>query len=64
MPRVVGDVVLVGHSEGGMVTLSLAQGREINRLEAGHGFGAAVEVAEGLGGVLSNAGTLFVFGVR
>lgn len=64
VPTVVGDVVVVGESEGGLVSLSLGRGGEIGRIEAGHGFAAPAEVAEGLGAVVSNAGTLFVFAVR
>ncbi|AKF06905.1 PQQ-binding-like beta-propeller repeat protein [Sandaracinus amylolyticus] len=61
VPRVVGDVVIVGESEGGLLTLSLGRGTELGRIEAGHGFAAPAEFSEGLGGVVSNSGTLFVF---
>lgn len=62
-PVVVSDLIIVGESEGGLVTLTLAAGREVGRIEAGHGFAAPAEVASGLGGAVSNSGTLFVFGV-
>ena len=64
MPTVVEDLVNVGESEGGLVTLSLGHGTEVGRIENGHGFAAPVEVAEGRGAVVSNAGGLFVFAVR
>ena len=64
VPVVVEDLVIVGESEGGLVTMSLGQGTEIGRIENGHGFAAPVEVSAGLGAVVSNAGGLFVFAVR
>jgi outer membrane protein assembly factor BamB len=63
-PTVVGDLVVVGETEGGLVSLLAANGREVGRLENGHGFAAPVEVDEGLGAAVSNAGALFVFAVR
>lgn len=62
-PIVVGDLVIVGESEGGLITLTRSGGIEVGRIEAGHGFAAPAEVAHGLGGAMSNSGTLFVFGV-
>lgn len=62
--RVVGDIVVFGETEGGLVSLSLGSGRETGRIENGHGFSAAAEIQNGLGAALSNAGTLFVFAVR
>ncbi|GAB4205242.1 MAG: hypothetical protein OHK0013_20960 [Sandaracinaceae bacterium] len=62
--RVVGDLVVYGESEGGLVALTLGQGREVGRIENGHGFAAPVEVEDGLGAAVSNAGTLFVLGLR
>jgi outer membrane protein assembly factor BamB len=61
VPVVVEDVVIVGESEGGLVTLSVGHGAEIGRVENGHGFAAPVSFAEGRGAVVSNAGGLFVF---
>ncbi|MDQ3031683.1 MAG: PQQ-binding-like beta-propeller repeat protein [Myxococcota bacterium] len=63
VPVITQDLVIVGESEGGLVTLSLASGAEVGRIEAGHGFAAPAEIAQGLGGVVSNSGTLFVFAV-
>ena len=62
--RVVDDMVMLGESEGGLVTLALADGAELGRIENGHGFAAPVELAAGLGAVVSNAGGLFVFRVE
>jgi outer membrane protein assembly factor BamB len=61
---VVGDVVLVGETEGGFVALSAANGRELDRIEDAHGFAAQPAVSMGRGAVLSNTGRLFVFDVR
>jgi outer membrane protein assembly factor BamB len=63
-PIVEGDLILVGESEGGLLALALDDGRELGRLENGHGFAASAEVEAGLGAALSNAGGLFVFAVR
>lgn len=63
-PRVEGDLVIVGETEGGLVSLLAANGHEVGRIENGHGFAAPVEVQEGLGAVISNAGGLFVFAVH
>jgi outer membrane protein assembly factor BamB len=63
-PTVVGDLVIVGETEGGLVSLLAANGNEVGRLENGHGFAAPVAIDEGLGAVVSNAGALFVFNVR
>ena len=55
------DLVLVGESQGGFVTLALQTGRELGRFETGHGFSARASVADGRGFVLSNGGTLYAF---
>lgn len=57
------DLVLVGESQGGFVTLALQSGRELGRFETGHGFSARASVADGRGFILSNGGTLFAFGL-
>jgi hypothetical protein len=44
--------------------LTLGRGREVGRLEDGHGFAAEVALDHGLGAAISNTGTLFVFAVR
>jgi outer membrane protein assembly factor BamB len=62
--RVVGDLVVYGESEGGLVALTLGRGREVGRVENGHGFASPVEVDEGLGAAISNAGSLFVLALR
>lgn len=61
---VVGDVVIVGESEGGLVALSAADGHELDRIEDAHGFAAQAAVAMGRGAALSNTGRLFVFDVH
>jgi outer membrane protein assembly factor BamB len=63
-PTVVGDLVVVGETEGGLLSLLVANGTEVGRLENGHGFAAAAEINEGLGAAVSNAGALFVFNVH
>lgn len=62
-PVIRGGMVFVGASDGSFLTLSLATGREMGRLDAGHGFDAKPALAESLGFVLSNGGTLFAFGI-
>ena len=62
--RVERDLVLYGETEGGLVGLTLGRGREVGRIEDGHGFAAQVALSEGLGAAISNTGTLFVFAVR
>ena len=63
-PYVVEDLVIVGETEGGLVSLLASNGHEVGRIENGHGFAAPVEVDHGLGAAISNAGGLFVFQVR
>lgn len=60
-PVVARDLVLVGESQGGFVTLALQSGRELGRIETGHGFSARAAVADGRGFVMSNGGTLYAF---
>lgn len=60
-PLVVGDIVVVGESEGGLVAYSLADGRELTRVEDEHGFAATPSAAMGLGAAVSNSGKVFVF---
>jgi len=61
--RIAGDLVMYGESEGGLVLLTLGAGREVGRVEDGHGFAAPVELDPGLGAVIPNTGTLFVPGI-
>jgi outer membrane protein assembly factor BamB len=58
---VASDLVLFGESQGGFITLALQNGRELGRIEAGHGFTARPSVAAGRGFVLSNGGALLAF---
>lgn len=60
-PRIAGGAVLVGESEGAFVALSLVDGRELGRLEAGGGFSAPAAVHEGIGFIVSNGGSLLAF---
>jgi outer membrane protein assembly factor BamB len=55
------DLVLFGESQGGFVTLSLSTGRELGRIEAGHGFSAPPTIAGGRGFVMTNGGVLLAF---
>ncbi len=63
-PVVVGDLVVVGESEGGLVAFRSSDGREVDRIQDGHGFAAQPAIASGRGAALSNTGRLFVFDVR
>jgi outer membrane protein assembly factor BamB len=60
-PVVADDLVLVGESQGGFVTLALQTGDELGRIETGHGFTARPSVVAGRGFVMSNGGTLYAF---
>lgn len=60
-PRIEGETLFVGESEGGFMALSLHSGKEISRLEYGYGFSAPAALARGLGFVVSNGGTLLAF---
>lgn len=60
-PVVVRDHVLVGEAGGAFRALSLDDGTERSRFEAGYGFSAPAAVDGGLGFVVSNGGTLFAF---
>lgn len=60
---VTSDLVVFGESQGGLVTLAVQSGRELGRIETGHGFAARPSVAAGRGFVLSNGGTLFAFAI-
>jgi outer membrane protein assembly factor BamB len=60
-PVVARDLVLFGESQGGFITLALQNGRELGRIETGHGFTAAPSIAAGRGFVLSNGGALLAF---
>lgn len=55
------DLVMFGESQGGFVTVALQNGRELGRIEAGHGFTARATISDGRGFMLSNGGTLFAF---
>jgi outer membrane protein assembly factor BamB len=63
-PRVVNDLVIFGETEGGLISLLASNGHEVGRIENGHGFAAPVDVVDGLGAAISNAGGLFVFSVN
>jgi len=51
----------VTESRGALLALSIADGRELGRLQTEHGFAAAPSMAEGQGAILGNAGTLYAF---
>lgn len=55
------DLVLFGESQGGFVTVALQSGRELGRIESGHGFTAPASVVDGRGFVISNGGSLLAF---
>ncbi len=54
-------LLLYGESRGPLLAVTVREGRELARLESGHGFTAPPSVLGDLGAVLSNAGSLFVF---
>jgi outer membrane protein assembly factor BamB len=60
-PRISGGTVLVGESQGAFVALSMANGNELGRVEAGDGFSATAAIHGELGFVVSNGGSLFAF---
>lgn len=60
-PVIAQDLVLVGESQGGFLTLALQSGQELGRIETGHGFTAQASVADGRGFILSNGGVLYAF---
>jgi outer membrane protein assembly factor BamB len=56
-------LLLYGESRGPFLAVTVHEGREVARLESGHGFSAEPSVLGELGAVLSNSGNLFVFRV-
>ena len=60
-PVVAAGTVLVAEKGGPFVALDAESGFEVNRMEAGYGFSAPPAVAQGLGFVVSNGGSLFAF---
>jgi outer membrane protein assembly factor BamB len=56
-----GDGVYVAESLGALLTLALADGRELGRLETGHGVTAPPIIEGRHGFMLSNAGRLYAF---
>jgi outer membrane protein assembly factor BamB len=63
-PVLAGGLVLVGESEGGLLALTIAGGREVGRIESGAGFGASPSVYADFGIALSNRGTIYAFRLR
>ncbi|MGF1466457.1 MAG: PQQ-binding-like beta-propeller repeat protein [Sandaracinaceae bacterium] len=61
MAVVVGDRALFGETRGGLVTVNVRNGRELGRVELGHGIAAPPSVAAGRGFVLTNGGTFLAF---
>jgi outer membrane protein assembly factor BamB len=59
--KVAGDSVYVGESLGALLALALANGKELGRLETGHGITAPVALDGRRGFLLSNAGILYAF---
>jgi outer membrane protein assembly factor BamB len=60
----IGDVVLVGETDGAFLALRLTDGTEVGRVESGTGFSARPVIAAGRAFVVSNGGTLFAFDVQ
>jgi hypothetical protein len=56
-----GDSVYVAESLGALLSLALADGKELGRIETGHGITAPVTIEGRRGYVLSNAGVLYAF---
>ncbi len=54
-------ILIYGESRGSLLAVTVHEGRELARIESGHGFNAAPAILGDLGAILSNAGTLFVF---
>jgi outer membrane protein assembly factor BamB len=59
--RVEGDIAYVTESRGALLAVDLKNGRELGRIETGHGLSAPPTLDQGRGFVLSNAGRLFAF---
>lgn len=56
-------IMFYGESRGSMVAVSIRDGRELARLDMGHGFTANASVEGAVGAAFSNAGRLLVFSV-
>jgi len=63
-PVVVNDTLIVGESRGSLIALSLLDGHELSRLDAGHGFSARPSFQHGLGFVVSNGGALLALAMQ
>jgi outer membrane protein assembly factor BamB len=63
VPQLAHGTVLLGDSKGSLVALALADGSELGRVDAGHGFVARASTAGGRGYVLTNGGTLLAMRV-
>jgi outer membrane protein assembly factor BamB len=60
--QVHGHVAYVAESRGALLALSLADGRELGRIQTVHGFAASATLSdEGSGFILGNAGILYAF---
>jgi outer membrane protein assembly factor BamB len=59
--RLKNRTLFVTESRGALLALSIADGREVGRLQTVHGFAAAPSMSEGQGAILGNAGTLYAF---
>lgn len=53
--------LFITESRGALLALSIADGREMGRLQTEHGFAAAPSMSEGQGAILGNTGTLYAF---
>jgi outer membrane protein assembly factor BamB len=58
VPEAFDGMVVVGDSRGSLVALALADGTEVGRIEAGHGFVARTAVAGNRGFIVTNGGVL------
>jgi outer membrane protein assembly factor BamB len=60
-PAVAGETIYVAESLGALLAVSLADGREIGRVESAQGFTGQPSLAAGHGFILSNAGRVYAF---
>ncbi|HEX5661797.1 MAG TPA: PQQ-binding-like beta-propeller repeat protein [Polyangiales bacterium] len=63
VPQLARGAVLLGDSKGSLVALGVADGSELGRIDAGHGFLARTSTAGARGYVVTNGGTLLAMRV-
>lgn len=54
-------MLFVTESQGALVALAIADGKELGRLQTTHGFSANASVGQGSGAILGNSGVVYAF---